>query len=158
MFHLKIHLNNRKLITKLIKIFAGHILILVSTNILIAQDRFIEDIQKYGDGKVYLQPDQVATFPGEREGLQYYFEMRFDPYVETDMLESAKNGTVEAKFIVETNGKIKYVEIIKHYTENYDQEMISTILSMPKWQPAIVGGQKVRSFQTYSWTLKFYMR
>lgn len=125
---------------------------------LLSQNRFVEDTKKYGNGKVYTEPDQKAKFPGESEGLQRYFEMRFDPYVESDMLEGGKNGTVEAKFIVETNGKVKYVEITKHYTENFDEEMINTIISMPKWIPAMVEGQNVRSFYTYSWTLKFIMR
>ncbi|MFN3403621.1 MAG: energy transducer TonB [Cytophagaceae bacterium] len=110
-----------------------------------------ENVEKYGSGKVFRNVDSPASFPGGPEAMREFFKLYFDAYVEQgNALESAIEGYVEARFIVEPNGKIKYVEIIKSYTQAYDEEMIRTIKRMPKWTPAMVDGKPVRSFQLIS--------
>src|SRR6187402_2165064 len=101
------------------------------------------DSAKYGPGRVYYKTETEAIFPGGNDRIIDFFKTRFDAGVETDMVSGPKEGFVDALFIVETNGKVKYVEITKHYTNAYDEEMISTILAMPKWQPATINGKPV---------------
>ena len=119
---------------------------------------FEEDSLKYGSGKVYTKPDELAEFPGGAERMNEFFSTFYDPYVGSDgNLEVLKQGTVAARFIVETNGKVKYVEITKSLSPAYDDEIEKTLKRMPKWKPAKINGLPVRSFSTYRYSLKFYM-
>jgi hypothetical protein len=135
-------------------------LIFLCCNEIIAQNQvYAEDSLKYGSGRVYMKMDKLASFPGGWEKMGEFFKLNFDTDSENpDMNEGAKEGRVEALFIVEPNGKVKYVEILQHYTNAYDEEMINTLLKMPKWEPAMLGGNPVRSFVKYSYEINFYMR
>jgi hypothetical protein len=57
------------------------------------------------------------------------------------------SGMIKASFVVEPNGKIKYVYIIEGISASLDEYMIKAIRTMPKWEPAMVEGQKVRSLE-----------
>lgn len=120
---------------------------------------YVIDSLKYGKGKVYSNPEVKAQFPGGYERMNEFFSTYFDPYVESNGgMQGEKEGTVEALFIVETNGKVKYVEITKPLTNLFDEQMESSLKRMPKWSPALVNGVPVRSFSKYSYSLKFYMK
>ena len=57
-------------------------------------------------------------------------------------------GRVNVTFTVEKDGKIGDVEIAKGVDELLDNEAIRVIKASPKWKPAKVGGQTVRSYIT----------
>jgi hypothetical protein len=126
----------------------------------LGQNKIYElDSAKYGPGKVYYKTDKPSSFPGGNERIAEFFKLKFDAHAEPPtMTDGAKEGKVTALFIVEPNGKVKYVEITKHYTNAYDEEMVNTLLTMPKWEPAMINNKPVRSFRTYSYALTFYMR
>ncbi len=115
---------------------------------------FVEDSVKYGSGKVYTSPDIDASFPGGRERMYQYIDLRFDEG-QTTMTGDVKQGTIEAKFIVEPNGKITYVEYMQSLSPTLDDDMTRALISMPKWKPAMAGGIAVRSFQVMRYTVKF---
>ncbi len=138
-------------------------LILLINNKSLGQDNtnklYESDSLKYGPGRVYYKTDKPASFPGGKEQLSEFFKLKFDANAEPpSSTGGAKEGKVSAHFIVEPNGKVKYVEITQHYTNAYDEEMVNTLLTMPKWEPAMLNGKPVRSFAKYSYALTFYMR
>ncbi len=124
-----------------------------------AQNKLYElDSIKYGPGKVFYRTDTPAEFPGGNERLVEFFKTTFDASVATDISGNQTEGAVAALFIVEPNGRVRYVEITKHYTSAYDEEMTSTLMAMPKWKPATIEGKPVRSFVRYGWELNFFMK
>jgi protein TonB len=120
---------------------------------------FVIDSMKYGPDTVYITPDISATFPGGKERMYDYIKIKFDAYEDgVANVEGIKEGMIEAKFVVEPSGKIKYVFIEKGLSAGFDEEMVRTLMAMPKWKPALVNNKEVRSLQTVRYTLDFYMR
>lgn len=120
---------------------------------------FVVDSVKYGPDTVYITPDVSASFPGGKERMFEYIDIRFDAYADgIGGTAGAKEGTMEVNFVVEANGRIKHVYIGNSISSAYDEEMVRALTTMPKWQPALVHNQKVRSLQTLRYTLNFYQR
>lgn len=68
-------------------------------------------------------------------------------------MEMGEQGKVFLKFIVEKDGTITNVEVIKGVSRDLDNEAKRLMRSMPRWKPAESKGLKVRS--TYSMPLNF---
>lgn len=120
---------------------------------------FVIDSVKYGPDTVYITPDISAAFPGGKARMYEYINLKFD--MSADGVGGAggpKEGIIEASFVVEKNGKIKKVFIGQSISAAYDEEMVRALITMPKWEPALVHNQKVRSLQTIRYSLKFYQR
>ena len=117
---------------------------------------FVVDSMKYGPDTVYITPDQTASFPGGKQKMVDYIDLKFDVMAEgfNDM-NGAKGGSVEVSFVVEANGRVKYVYVEKSATPAYDEEMTRALVTMPKWEPAVVNGKKVRSLQKLRYNLNF---
>lgn len=130
--------------------------LLLSFSIHAQSNLFEENTEKYGEGKVYYKTDERATFPGGKLKMNEYFDVKFDTRADQSKInDGAKEGYVEARFIIEPDGKVKLVEIVQSYTPSYDDEMVNTLQSMPKWEPAKKDGVSVRSFGTYKYGITF---
>ncbi|MDB5256572.1 MAG: energy transducer TonB [Chitinophagaceae bacterium] len=119
---------------------------------------FVIDSMRYGPDTVYISPDVSASFPGGKERMYEYIEIKFDAYADGIGVGGAKEGTMEVNFVVEANGRIKHVFIGNSISVAYDEEMVRALISMPKWEPAVVNNRKVRSLQTLRYKLNFYQR
>ncbi|MBS1505662.1 MAG: TonB family protein [Bacteroidetes bacterium] len=62
-------------------------------------------------------------------------------------------GNVFVKFIVETNGSITNVEIVRGINSDFDREAIRLMSSAPKWKPGKMNGKAVR--QSYTLPIMF---
>lgn len=117
---------------------------------------FVIDSVKYGPDTVYITPDQTASFPGGKQKLVDYIDLKFDVMSEgVNDVSGAKGGSVDVNFVVEVNGRVKYVSVEKSASPTYDEEMTRALLTMPKWEPAVVNGKKVRSLQKLHYNLNF---
>jgi hypothetical protein len=119
---------------------------------------FVIDSMKYGPDTVYITPDISASFPGGKERMFEFIDIKFDAAADGMGVAGAKEGTMEVNFVVETNGKIKHVFIGNSISAAYDEEMVRALEAMPKWEPAVVNNKKVRSLQTLRYKLNFYQR
>ena len=54
-------------------------------------------------------------------------------------------GTVLVSFVVETDGSITNVEVVKSAGKELDAEAVRVTKLMPKWQPAVQRGKPVRA-------------
>ena len=91
---------------------------------------------------VYLQwhVDKKAQFPGGPDSLKYFIERNFcypPNWVELQ-------GTVYVRFIVEKDGSISDVKVIRSIESLVDDEAVRVVRSMPKWIPAEKDGKAVR--------------
>ncbi len=57
--------------------------------------------------------------------------------------ENAIEGRVLCSFIVEPDGKITNVEVVRGVDESLDREAMRVIQNMPRWEPGNIGGDKV---------------
>ena len=80
---------------------------------------FVIDSMKYGPDTVYITPDETALFPGGKQKLVDYIDLKFDVMAEgyADM-GGGKGGYMEVSFVVEANGRVKYVFVNKNEKRN----------------------------------------
>lgn len=62
-------------------------------------------------------------------------------------------GRVIVKFVVNTDGSISEVEVVKSVSKELDEEAIRVVSKMPNWKPGMRDGEKVRVF--YNLPIKF---
>ena len=92
--------------------------------------------------QTYEIVEVIATFPGGTDSLNKYI-MRNLRYPEV-ALENCIQGTVIASFIVERDGSISNIEILKSIGGGCEEEVIRIVSSMPKWTPGYQRGVPVR--------------
>lgn len=93
--------------------------------------------------KIYTAVQQQAEFPG---GLSAWsrFLMTTLKYPSA-AARANKGGRVFVSFVVNTDGSIQDVKLIKGVGFGCDEEAIRVIKSMPRWNPAKQNGKPVRS-------------
>ena len=95
------------------------------------------------DNEIYSVAEQQAEFPGgQREMMRYIFTNIKYPAVAK---ENAIQGRVILRLVIEKDGSIGNIIIIKGVHELLNNEAIRIVKSMPNWTPAKQGGKIVRS-------------
>ncbi|MGM0479571.1 MAG: energy transducer TonB [Bacteroidota bacterium] len=92
---------------------------------------------------VYEFPDEHSQFPGGPDKLNRYISSHVN-YPE-DAQQKGVQGKVYVAFIVEKNGSISNVEIVRGVSASINEEAMRVIRSMPDWKPALKDGLIVRS-------------
>ncbi len=86
-------------------------------------------------------PHIEAEFPGGAEALMKYIDTNLVyPEVSREMHEQ---GRVYLSFIIEKDGSISNVQVVKGVSKALDQEARRLVRNMPKWTPAQMDGQVV---------------
>ena len=84
--------------------------------------------------------DKTAQFPGGPDSLKSFIRKNLC-YPSEDCFE----GSVIVRFIVEKDGSISDVKVIRSIEPLVDDEAVRVVRSMPKWIPAEKDGKAVRS-------------
>jgi len=82
-------------------------------------------------------------FPGGMEGLMKYIDenIKYPPIC----IESGIEGRVYLSFIIEKDGSVSTIKLLRGVQEHMDREAIRVIKNMPKWKPGEMSyGRKVR--------------
>jgi len=91
--------------------------------------------------KVYTSVDRTPKFPGGTAA--------FDEYVKSNIKlprkPKAGSGSVTVSFIVELDGSLRNVKVVKGLSTKCDSEAVRLIKSSPKWFPGIQNGAPVRT-------------
>ncbi len=88
------------------------------------------------------QVDEIAEYPGGINKLRQFIAANIifpDLAIEYDV-----SGTVVATFIVEKDGTISNIEIVKKLGYGCDEEVIRVLKKAEKWKPAQLNGEAVR--------------
>ena len=86
--------------------------------------------------------EQMPAFPGGQQALLKYLEdnLRFP----ASMKEKGPYGRVIVKFVVEKDGTITNVNILRGLGAEADAEAMRVVREMPKWRPGKRSGEAVR--------------
>ena len=85
-----------------------------------------------------------AEFAGGRAALFSFLQKNIQyPQMERD---NDIQGIVSVGFMVDENGEIKDIQVIKPTSYGLDREAMRIIKIMPRWQPAIYGNKPVRVY------------
>ncbi|NVK66560.1 MAG: energy transducer TonB [Flavobacteriales bacterium] len=92
-------------------------------------------------------PDVEATYPGDtptdnKNMIKFIQENLHYPEVDR---ENEIQGRVYVAFVVEKDGSLTNIEVIRGISQTMDREAVRIIRLMPKWIPAQSNGKIVRS-------------
>ena len=104
--------------------------------------------QETGERKNSVKQDSIycgipytyPSFPGGQEAmLQFLKENLLWPDVEADV-----QGRVIVTFVVETDGSLTDLKVVRGLDPAFDKEALRIVKSMPKWIPGTQNGQPIR--------------
>lgn len=124
---------------------------LANTNTTIAfRPAQIDGKTSVGDKIVpYFDCDQRPQFFGSSDPRHFLREWVYQ-YLKypQNAVRNGVQGTVTVQFIIEKDGKISDVKVVKGVDEELDAEALKVVSASPKWKAGKVGGAKVRSSLT----------
>ncbi len=86
--------------------------------------------------------DSMPTYPGGNKALREFISKNLE-YPEKAQKKGIQ-GKVFVVFVVEKDGKITNVRVIKSVNKYLDKEAMRVIKLMPKWNPGMQKGKPVR--------------
>ena len=111
------------------------ILLMVNTNAM-AQNK------KKANDKVLEKAEVMPEFPGGEQAMMKFVAENVQ-YPE-EAKEKEISGRVLVSFIVEKNGSINEVKVMKGIGGGCNEEAVRVISAMPKWKPGKQEGKPVR--------------
>lgn len=92
--------------------------------------------------KIFTVVEQMPMFPGGDPALMGY--LRDNIHYPTVAAENGVQGRVVVGFVVERDGSITDVNIIRSVDPSLDREAMRVVKSMPRWTPGKQNGSAVR--------------
>ena len=108
--------------------------------------RSVERSEKYDDVVAYFDCDQRPTFLNSADPAQFLnkWVYQYLKYPEV-AVRNGVQGRVVVEFVVEKDGKVTNVRVVKGVSDELDAEAVKVIGASPKWKPGRVKGEKVRT-------------
>ena len=102
---------------------------------------------------VYTLVDTMPKFPGGKRALMNYLanNIKYPEQAKKDSIQ----GRVFIKFIVEKDGSVSHVKLLRGIGGGCDTEAMRVVSNMPKWEPGLKDGKPVRI--SYNIPIKFLL-
>lgn len=100
------------------------------------------------ESNMVIEPDQKPTFPKGERGLEVYLARnKRTPFpAKTEGIA----GIVELRFLVNTDGSLSDIRILKGLGYGCDEEALRLVENMPAWTPAIKNNHPVSYYESLS--------
>ena len=131
------------MIVVLLMMTVGNIACAQNVPLIIDPDKVDQYLAERKDTiNVYDCVEQMPSFPGGTQKLKEFIEenLRYPKELE----ESCVQGRVIVRFIVERNGKLSNVKVVKSVHPVLDKEALRIVKLMPRWIPGRQNGISVR--------------
>ncbi len=101
-----------------------------------------EEEEEVDEDVIFTVVEDQPEFPGGEEARQRFLEqnLRYPQMAR----EAGIQGTVFVTFVVETDGSVTDVRILRGIGGGCDEEAIRVVRMMPRWEPGRQRGQPVR--------------
>ena len=110
--------------------------------VLKAQQVVVTEQPKEEETKIFEVVEQMPSFPGGDAALMAFLSKNIKYPVVAE--ENGIQGRVIATFVVERDGSITDVKVVKSVDPSLDKEAVRVLKSMPKWIPGKQNGSAVR--------------
>ena len=107
---------------------------------------------KYRDEKGNMHYEQAPQFPGGEEAMKKYISDHL--VYPKRAYKKGIQGKVYVQFVIDRDGSVTNVEVVKGVHRLLNQEAIRLIANMPKWVPGWADGHEVRVRFTLPLTFK----
>lgn len=96
--------------------------------------------------EIFYGVEQSPVYPGGEEEMFRYISnnLRYPPIAAENGIE----GRVTIRFVIDKNGKVGNVEVLRGFDTACDREAVRVISSMPNWQPGRQNGRAVNVYFT----------
>ena len=107
----------------------------------------IEDLDEFvkegpDEFGVYQTVDEMPKFPGGDEGLYQFIKVNMKYPLEAK--EKGYRGRVFVNFIVEPDGSLSNIKVLRGIGGGCDEEAVRIVESLPKFKPGMQNGEAVR--------------
>lgn len=123
--------------------FAILIVLTISINNY-AQNIDTTDTIKKDNEPIFTTVEEPAKYPGGDETLKKFIDENIE--YPTQAIKDNISGTVFVQIIIEKDGSISDVKVLRGIGGGCDEEAVRVISKMPNWIPAKQKGIPVRSF------------
>ena len=89
--------------------------------------------------------EQTPKFPGGKDSLFRYLKANIQLDKQGGKQPKSQRRKVVVKFRVSKKGKTETPEIIQSAFPQLDQKVMQVVKAMPRWEPAVKAGKKVRA-------------
>jgi TonB family protein len=93
------------------------------------------------DGKIFTLVEEMPQFPGGEKELHKFLTGNIK--YPLDLQGKKGNNTVYLTFVVEKDGSIRDIKILRGINEAIDSDVMRVMLMMPKWIPGKQNGKTV---------------
>ncbi|MCD4747495.1 MAG: energy transducer TonB [Bacteroidales bacterium] len=98
--------------------------------------------EEIDEEEIFTIVESMPKFPGGEVAMMKYLGSNIKyPIIAR---ESGIQGTVYMTFVVEKNGRVTDIKILRGIGGGCDEEAIRVIKAMPKWKPGLQRGKSVR--------------
>jgi len=105
---------------------------------LACENEIVEQVQD--DDVIFMVVEKMPEFPGGQLAM-----MRFiNENIHRPVVGHCFGGRVIVQFVVEKDGSITNIEVVRGVDPSLDREAIRIVESMPNWIPGEQRGEKVR--------------
>ncbi|MDD3724648.1 MAG: energy transducer TonB, partial [Bacteroidales bacterium] len=99
-------------------------------------------VEKQGEEEVFVMVEENASFPGGEKAMFKYISDNLQyPRL---AIEKGIQGRVYVTFIVEKDGSITDIKVLRDIGDGCGDEVVRLVKTMPKWKPAKQRGKTVR--------------
>jgi periplasmic protein TonB len=94
------------------------------------------------DTTIYTVVDKMPEFPGGSDSLESFISYHYIFPIEDS--ESAPMGRTIIQFIIEKDGSISHIKVVRGVDPYIDREAVRVVKILPKWIPGALKGKIVR--------------
>lgn len=96
--------------------------------------------------KIFGAAEEKPSFPGGEKALMQY--IKDNTYYPEEMCEGAAQGRVMVGFVINEDGSISDVKVLRSLTPECDEVAVKIVKGMPKWNPGKQNGKAVKTKYT----------
>ena len=99
--------------------------------------------EEVADDHIFEYLEEMPEFPGGQAAMMKWLSknINYPPIAAENNIQ----GRVMVSFVVEPNGSISNVKIVRGVDPNLDKEAMRVVGKMPKWKPGMQTGKPVRA-------------
>ncbi len=102
--------------------------------------------QQPADTAVHYAVNKKPYFPGHREAYLQFISTHL--HYPKEAKEQGVSGKVYVSFVVEPDGSLSHLKVLKGIGHGCDAEVLRVFRLMPQWHPGLINGKPVRAYST----------
>lgn len=110
--------------------------------------------QATNDSTIHVVAEQMPSFPGGANARNEFLVTHLK--YPRDAIKKEITGKVYVSFVVEPDGSISHIKVLKGIGHGCDKEAMQVVAQMPKWKPGLIKGKPVRVRFTLPFTFNIH--